>query len=154
MNTSSGSEAIDNLNKQIELLQRRKEVIESILKEKQSLDEKITKVIEGKEIPEKPQDKPRKPKQIALPRGVLTLAAFETLRRANRPLHLREILEEVKNSPLIHDNVPSDLDRRLRGILQTSEQFKNVGASTFTNKSQTLEGKLFERLLASVVNNK
>lgn len=150
MNTTSnsGDATIQAIDKQISLLQHRKEVLSKLLEEKRNLDEKMQRIISGDEI--KPETKKeRKPKQIALPRGVITLAAFEALRKAQKPLHLREIVEEVKNSPLLRDNVPTDLERRLRGVLQTSEQFRNVGSNTFANKNPKLEGRLFERLVSA-----
>ncbi len=131
MNTTNNSNVIETLNKQIAILQSRKEIVTRLLEERNTLDEKVNRLLEGTEIPvtEKKQDG-RKGKRMVFPRGVLTLSAFETLKSSNKPMHLNQILEAVKKSPLLHDNIPADLEQRLRGVLQTSEQFIQCSLKT------------------------
>lgn len=65
-------------------------------------------------------------------------------------MSVEEVTERVKQSPLMSGSVPSDLEKRVKGILYTSEHFKFTGKGTFTNNRPALEGKLFSRLLSQV----
>lgn len=152
---TKAADPIENLNRKIALLEERRELLEKLMGEKKSIEEKLNRVIEGEEVEiskgvrteSKKKEGGRKPKQLVLPRGVITAASFAALAKANKPMSLQEITDEVKKSPLLGDNVPDDLPRRVRGILQTSHQFKSVGPNTFTTSSEKLRGRLFERLL-------
>lgn len=136
--------AIDILDKQIADLNQRKSALLQLEAQRASIDEKMNKILGGAEVPKGAETNSRR--SYVLPRGVLTLSAFETLRKSKKPMHLDKVVEEVKKSPLLHGNIPADISKRLRGILQTSPQFKNLGSNTFVTSGEKLQGALFERL--------
>lgn len=154
MNTTTAATEADpiaTLNRKIAFLEKRRELLAKLITEKQNIEQKMSAALEGEDIQLPKQGKRkesgRKQKQLALPRGVITAASFAALTKANKPLSLDEITEEVKKSPLVAGEIPDDLSRRVRGVLQSSHQFKHVGPNTFTTSSEKLRGRLFERLL-------
>lgn len=143
MNTLPAS--IESLERQIAILQNRRDTIRKLQEERNAIEEKIDRVAKGEEDRDRGNKKPRR--RIPLPRGVLTLAAFDAIQKNQKPMRLDEIVQEVKKSPLLGGNIPNDLYGRVRGVLLTSNQFKNEGKATFTTRESSLKGKLFERLM-------
>ena len=136
------------IDQQIANLNRRKEMILKLQDQRNKLDEELRKVVEGtvpQSIAASHTETPERRKRD-LPRGVLTVAAFTVLKKSNKPMHVNEIVAGVKNTPFVGERV-ENLDKKVRGILNASEHFENVGKGTFKLAENELRGKLFERLI-------
>ena len=155
-NKTDKTTGVELIEKQIAVLENRKRVLEKLIQEKEAIENRMEKLITGKEDVEKeptytPRKKRnmRKPRQLVFPRGVLTAATFSVLEgNNNKPMPSEQIVEAVKSSPLLRGNVPNDIDRRVRGLLVASHQFKSVGNDLYTTSKPKLTGKLFERISA------
>jgi hypothetical protein len=141
------NEITRNIEQQIATLNRRKEMILKLQEQRDKIEAEIQKVSGGQVTSVSTTQYPERKKR-ELPRGVLTVAAFTVLRKSNKPMHVKDIVEGVKSSPIIDEHV-ENLDKKVRGILNTSDHFENIGKGTFKLAQNELRGKLFERLTAT-----
>ena len=143
---------VEVLEQQIAALQNRKNLLSQLMQEKSSIEQRMQRVVSGEEGDieikrnEAQSRSPRRIRKMVFPRGVLTAATFTVLQQRNKPLKSDEIVEAVKSSPILHGNVPKDIERRIKGLLVASNQFKSIGNDLYTTAKPRLEGKLFERL--------
>ena len=148
--------SVEMIDKQISDLENRKALIVKLNKEKENLEQQINQVLGGGVVGSvtasnfPAQKEGRKVRELVLPRGVLTMATFTALASSKSAMPCEKLIEGVKSSPLLKGNVPTDIEKRVRGLLAASSQFRSVGNDKYTTTAPKLKGRLFERLGASV----
>jgi len=127
---------------------RRKLLLTKLIEQQERIQSEINSIL-GEDAPIKKTAQPRATRPVgrtkfSFPRGVLTLAAFNAIKKAKKPLKFKEVLNEVKKQEGI--NPDSDtLEKSLYNLLNSSPRFIKQNGF-FDVATDGLSGKLFERL--------
>lgn len=144
------NDPIQEIDSQILDLNRRKAEILSLIKEREKIDSRISKFIRsGGRAVVKSDDEPNPVKgKKSVRRGSLTAAAFSILKENKGPMNVDDLVEKVKESPLVDAGIP-DIDKKIRNVVYSSKHLKVVGRGVVAPAVKKLEGTLFENLTSA-----